>query len=279
MSDTTDTTAVDGTVRADAQEPTVLRVLNCRPSPRPEDDWGLGHARSAGVVVAAAEATVPPSFDLREDWWAVGDQRSTGSCVGWATADSVLRWHLVKAGRLGPDEPLSVRFQWMAAKETDQLTQRPTTFIEVEGTSVKAALDVARKFGAVRDRDLPFGSPRLYKGTAKAFYLLASQLRIGRYVNLGRDLGEWRRWIATEGPVLTRLDVDDAWIRAADTRGVLAKYQRKGPAGHAVALVGYARRSFVVRNSWGRRWGDEGFGYPSDAYAEAAFTEAYGVGL
>jgi C1A family cysteine protease len=34
-----------------------------------------------------------------------------------------------------------------------------------------------------------------------------------------------------------------------------------------------------VRNSWGLAWGDKGFAYASDAYAAAAFTEAYGVVL
>lgn len=40
-----------------------------------------------------------------------------------------------------------------------------------------------------------------------------------------------------------------------------------------VALVGYTSDRFIVRNSWG----DKGFGYASIAYAQAAFTEAYGV--
>ena len=37
--------------------------------------------------------------------------------------------------------------------------------------------------------------------------------------------------------------------------------QRRGRAdgGHAVALVGYTRQGFVVQNSWGKRWGYNGF--------------------
>jgi C1A family cysteine protease len=49
--------------------------------------------------------------------------------------------------------------------------------------------------------------------------------------------------------------------------------------GHAVALVGYTPDRFIVRNSWGTTWGDKGFGYASSAYAQAAFTESYGVAL
>ena len=48
----------------------------------------------------------------------------------------------------------------MAAKETDEFTSLPTTFIENAGTSLKSALDVARKFGAVSENVLPFAPAR-----------------------------------------------------------------------------------------------------------------------
>jgi hypothetical protein len=218
---------------------------------------------------------------LREPWWKINDQESTGSCVGWATADSVLRWHFVKARRIRPETRLSVRFIWMAAKETDEFTTQPTTFIEADGTSLKAALDIARKYGCVLDDVLPFGSSWLYPEEVETFYLLASQYKIASYVNLGRNLANWRRWIATKGPILTRLDCDNGWMNAKGTGGRLDRYDpmsREG--GHAVALVGYDPDMFIVRNSWGtREWGDKGFAYASNVYAAAAFTEAYGVNV
>jgi hypothetical protein len=255
------------------------RILNCLPSPDQADDWDVASAAASGLV--ATRGPLPTSVDLRADWWKIGDQGSTGSCVGWATADSVLRWHLVDAGRIGTTEKLSVRFVWMAAKETDEFSTRPTTFIEPEGTSLKAALDVARKYGAVRDRDLPFARPKLFGGDAKAFYLLASQLKIAAYVNLGRDLTAWCRWIATNGPILTRLTCDDTWMNAKSTKGRLDSYDwASASGGHAVALVGYTQDHFIVRNSWGAStWGDKGFAYASYPYATDAFTEAYGVSV
>ena len=192
------------------------RVLNCEPSKGVESDWGLQHATEAGLVDAAPR--LPTSKDLRESWWAVGDQGETGSCVGWASTDSVLRWHFVKAGPLGKSELLSPRFEWMASKETDPDQSRPTTFIEREGTTLKAALDIARKFGTVRDSVLPFASGKLFPGDAKTFYAIAAQLRISMYFNLGTDAGKWRTWLATSGPILTRLDVDATWDGAEQTK-------------------------------------------------------------
>lgn len=260
------------------------RVLNVIPSPNRERDWA---AETVGVEAGmlAPAAAVPNAKDLREAWWDVGDQRTTGSCVGWASADSLLRWHFVKAGRLKQADRLSVRFAWMASKEVDSFTDRPTTFVELAGTSIKSALDVARKYGAVRDDVLKFTGGGLYQGDVGAFYTLASDLRIRSYLNLsfgfrGNTVRTWRRWIAEVGPIITRFDVDATWMNARKTAGKLEVYDKKSAdGGHAVAIVGYRPGVFVVRNSWGTAWGDKGFAYASDAYATEAFTEAYGVVL
>jgi len=230
----------------------------------------------AGLL--AAPAAIPASKDLREKWWTINNQANTGSCVGWASADSVIRWHFVKAGRLAKDKLLSPRFVWMASKETDEFTSQPSTFLEAAGTSLKAALDIARKFGTVRDSVLPFASGTLYAGQEGTFYAIAAQRKIASYFNLGQNPGEWRKWLATAGPILTRLNVDATWDNAASTHGNLDIYQPQTTrGGHAVALVGYTPDRFIVRNSWGTSWGDKGFGYASVAYAQAAFTESYGV--
>jgi Papain family cysteine protease len=258
------------------RKPAVKRILNVVPSEGTDEDWGFENAEDADVVAAAPP--VPASKDLRAAWWSVGDQGSTGSCVGWATADSVVRWHLVKANRISRTDFLSPRFIWMAAKETDQFNTRPTTFVEAEGTSLKSALDIARKYGVLHDRLLPFASGKLYAGNAKTLYAVAAQLKILAYFNLGRNLSNWRTWLATKGPILTRLDVDDAWQNATATKGVLEEYDEdSAQGGHAVAMVGYRPGRFIVRNSWGTGWGDKGFAYASLTYAQAAFTEAYGI--
>ena len=250
------------------------RIFNCIHSRDQEKDWAFEHATAARKPAAA----IPPSKDLRTSWWRIGNQGDTGSCVGWASADGVLRWHLVKLNKLKPNKPLSVRFQWMAAKETDIFVSHATTFLEGSGTSIKTALDIARKYGAVEASVLPFNG-KLSGLDEEVFYAKASAFKIASYYNLvrGDKLHNFRHWIANYGPILTRLDCDKSWDRIT-SNGKLNVYDTPDPeGGHAVAIVGYTRNHFIVRNSWGTGWGHKGFAYASNAYTAAAFDEAYGV--
>ena len=63
------------------------------------------------------------------------------------------------------------------------------------------------------DSVLPFASGKLYQGEAPTLYALAAKLKIASYFNLGKQLDDWKRWLATNGPILTRLDVDVRLIR------------------------------------------------------------------
>ena len=252
-------------------------ILNCDPSERTEDDWSFEDALEAGVL--SLRRYTPTRKDLQADWWEINDQGSTGACVGFATAYGVLRWHYVKARLLPESKKPSARFIWMANKETDQINSYPTTFIETAGTQTKLALNVARKYGCVTEADLPM-SGKLSMLSRAAFYAKASPFRISSYHNLRRDLSRWRTWIANQGPILTRLDVDRTWDLATSTGGHLSQYMPDTiRGGHAVCLVGYTSTYFIVRNSWGTGWGDGGFGYASNDYAQEAFTEAYGAVL
>jgi hypothetical protein len=259
------------------------RILNCIPSINTDADWIYEDAVSADFT--SKPKTLPISVDLRAKWWEVNDQADSGSCVGWATTDGLLRWHFVNKKKLKADDLLSIRFIWMSSKETDEFTTRPSTFLEEAGTSLKAALDIARKYGCVTDKMLPFDKATLYSGSERTFYAWASRYRITNYFNLtgkpGNKLDIWKQWLAAgNGPILTRLDIDQAWDEATENKGKLEKYLPDTTrGGHAVCIVGYTKDAFIVRNSWGSDWGDEGFAYASPKYASKAFTEAYGISV
>jgi Papain family cysteine protease len=256
------------------------RLCNLVPSKDTTKDWTFQDALAAGTF--GAPAALPNTVDLRKPWWAINDQKDTGSCVGWASADGVLRHHLVQANRIQNNELLSPRFVWMASKETDEFSGKPETFIEEAGTSLKGAMDVLRKYGCVMNDLLPFDLvTRMYIGSENVFYANASTRKIANYFNLAKNTNQWKAWLASNGPILVGLNVDDTWGAATDTRGLLDTFK---PAtvrgGHAVCLVGYKDNRFIIRNSWGTGWGDQGFGYASMDYIDKAFFgESYGITL
>jgi hypothetical protein len=263
------------------------RILNVGPSPAREDDHTPAAAVAAGHLREAGEP--PERLDLRAPWYAVGDQGQTGSCVGWALADSVLWRQLVHAGRLAEEDRLSPRFMWMAAKEMRaKLTAvggaadwQPTTFLEQGMTDVKSALDVARTFGAALEEDLRWKGA-LYPGRIAHFYASAAERRITHYYRLDPEadapatwFGHWRRWIHQHGPVLVVVGVDRHF---AAGKPLLDAFEIDSASfNHAAALVGYGPGGFLVRCSWGEGWGDGGYAVATEGYLAAAAVESYGV--
>lgn len=257
------------------------RICNLVPSKDTDRDWRYEDALASAAL--GAPAALPASKDLRQpSWWKINNQLNTGSCVGWATADGVVRYHMVTAGRLEKNSLLSPRFVWMSSKETDEYAARPETFIEGAGTSLKAAMDICRKYGVVPDSLLPFKVETLmFSGSENAFFATAAQRKIASYFNLKKNLQQWKNWLATQGPILAGLSVDATWDNAAATQGKLDAFQPDTTrGGHAVCIVGYTADRFIIRNSWGPTWGDKGFGYASAQYiSDAFFAESYGVTL
>ena len=79
------------------------RICNIVPSKGTDKDWRFRDAVASGAL--GAVAAPPSSVDLRAAWWAIDDQEDTGSCVGWATAEGVVRYHMVKADQAREERP------------------------------------------------------------------------------------------------------------------------------------------------------------------------------
>ena len=71
-------------------------ICNVVPSKNTATDWHYLDSIDSGAV--GAPRALPASVDLRAPWWTINNQENTGSCVGWATADGVIRYHLANLG-------------------------------------------------------------------------------------------------------------------------------------------------------------------------------------
>lgn len=88
-----------------------------------------------------------------------------------------------------------------------------------------------------------------------------------KYDRVKRDLKALRACLAEGYPIAFGMSLFDSFYNTPSVRKVGAvpmpgssEGQR---GGHAVLAVGYddAKEHFVVRNSWGSRWGDRGYFY------------------
>jgi len=251
-----------------------VRVLNLQPSSHTSEDYTILNAIKSGVIEAKP---LPSSVDLRADWWTISDQGNSGACVGFGTADGVLRYLFTKTKALSPNERLASGALWIQAKETDEFIQYPTAFIQLEGTSLKAALNVAQRWGVVRESIAPFGD--LYTKDAPTFYRLSAQMRISGFYNLGKNFNNWKQWLSSSGPILAAINVDSSFENATSTNGMLDNYDNNRIyGGHAICFVGYTQDNrVIIRNSWGKSWGDNGFAYASIDWIMKACLEAYGA--
>lgn len=249
------------------------RILNLMPSQKMEEDYTLLNAIRSGVIEAKSP---PPSVDLRADWWDVSDQGNSGACVGYGCADGLMRYLFTKTKALNPGERLASGILWQAAKETDDFNQYATTFIALEGTSIKAALNFGQKYGIVRESVAPFGT--LYVKDAPTFYRLAAQLRLSGIYNLGKNINNWKQWLSTNGPIVAAINVDTSFENCP-SNGKLDNYDTRNIfGGHCICFVGYTNDNrVIIRNSWGTQWGDKGFAYASIDWIMKACLEAYGA--
>jgi C1A family cysteine protease len=106
----------------------------------------------------------------------------------------------------------------------------------------------------------------------KKCYDEARKHKITAYHRL-KTLTEMRICLAQGYPILCGISLYESFISKRVARTGILELPRKDEAvigGHAVLLIGYedARKRFIIRNSWGTKWGQEGYFTAPYAYLE-----------
>lgn len=265
----------------------LVRKGNVIESPDRQNDWSIERASSS-----RSQNTLPTSFSCMgrqgyNHWWAreVKNQGQTGSCVGFAAA-AMLRYQLVKAKkttRSSRDSNFpSEQCLWQMSKEMDEYTLHPSTMIQFAGTYLKGVSSVAKKWGCVSRKVMPFGEmsslpEQKFLGEA-AKWKIDSYHAVSPWVEGEQQFNEYglKWWLVNHGPVIVRMNVNQAFFNMRKNSGVLDDLSKKTDYWHAVLLVGYNEKALHVRNSWGKGWGEHGHCWVSWRYARLMFPEMYG---
>jgi GNAT superfamily N-acetyltransferase len=71
------------------------------------------------------------------------------------------------------------------------------------------------------------------------------------------------------------IDIFQSFIDAPNGKIPFPKIEEKRLGSHSIALVGYNEQEFIFANSWGKEWGDAGFGYLPFDYINKFLIEAW----
>ena len=199
---------------------------------------------------------LPLSVDLSHRFPKPGNQGRQSSCVGWAVdyaARSYYNSTPYGGRRLSADDILSPAYIYDSIRSPDTSC---TT-----GTRIPDALELLKK-GTASQADYPYRAHRCRRPGAPLL-VRASRFRISDWRVVDTDrLDQVKAELHQGHPVVIGMWTNRGFHRLRGRKVWRAGNPEAGDGSHAVTVVGYSERGqyFTVMNSWGRGWGDRGFG-------------------
>ena len=201
---------------------------------------------------------LPKKVDLRPYMTTVEDQGQVNSCTANAVAGAYE--YLVKKNQ-GIDYDVSRLFIYYNARRARGEQDRD------EGSVISTAIKMLEKKGACSEETWPYEPRHVKEKPSKACYDEAQGFRIDGTQHIDTDLNVWRSALAEGNPIVFGIALFDSFDRQR-RRGFVPEpsnqESKRGSHGnHAMLCVGYSDpdQVFIVRNSWGDNWGDNGYCY------------------
>jgi hypothetical protein len=205
--------------------------LNVKKSPKDE--------RDLRYKTFMPPITLPEEVDYRDifnRYFPVFDQGNQGSCA--SCAGTAMR-QIQEYNDIGFIKKLSEQFVYNNREDLSE-----------EGMYMRDLMDILLKMGVCINDLCPYGN--LNKPSAKA-YQDALKHVIEGYASVGSVL-ELKTALYQKGPCVIAVPVYNYGTRMWK--------QQSGDeflGGHSMACVGYNKDGFIIRNSWGEEWGDNGY--------------------
>jgi hypothetical protein len=200
-------------------------------------------------------AYLPDWVDL-SDWFPTpGDQGKQNSCVGWSVGYAARAYYVnkVEGRNLGDLANIpSPAYIYDSIKERGQQC--------LSYSKISDALNLLMR-GAASLKQVPY-SEDFCPRPSNVVRSQASDFRIANWLLVDiRRLDQIKGALAYGHPVIIGLRTTEGFFRLK--RGETYRHPDQFLGYHAVTLVGYDERqqAFKLINSWGQRWGDDGFAW------------------
>jgi len=225
---------------------------------------------------------LPEAANLQKFAPQVGDQGHQGSCVAWSSAYAART--IEEAARTGAD-PNSLRF-------SPAFLYNQIGLDNCDGSYIERAMEFMTQSGSIPYDQFPYNDQDCAKQPDQQQLEEARQYKMRGFNRLTPgdrnnviDLHAIKENISQGAPVVIGMQVGgsymqpmmgkDLWQPSEEDKAML------GFGGHAQCVVGYDDKkyggAFLIMNSWGPQWGNNGFAwvrYPDFKYF---VREAYGI--
>ena len=199
---------------------------------------------------------LPSSVDLTK--WAppVKNQGPVGSCTAWSIDYNLFGWYVIKYHHVGGmHSPMYTYAQIVNGRNTG------TTFED------NLWIGLTKGIPAVKDVKYPYFNYH-HKPTSKETKK-AAKYKIKSYFNIftGTQYGDTaelllKYQLANRGPAVIAIPVYKEFDKANSKNSLVGLPADKNTLRgyHGLAVFGYNSKGLVIENSWGKAWGDKGFG-------------------
>ncbi|MES1159605.1 MAG: C1 family peptidase, partial [Bacteroidota bacterium] len=225
---------------------------------------------------------LPEAVNLQKFAPAVGDQGHQGSCVAWSSAYGART--IAEAARTGED-PNSLKF-------SPSFLYNQIGLENCEGSYIIRAMDFMTKSGAVGYDQFPYNDQDCSRQPDQQLLEEARQHRMRGFNRLtpgdknnAIDLRAIKENLSQGAPVVIGMMVggsymkpmmgQDVWNPTDEDKSLM------GFGGHAQCVVGYDDKkyggAFLIMNSWGPSWGNNGFAWVRYRDFRHFVREAYGL--
>lgn len=201
-------------------------------------------------------AKLPSRVDLRKQCPKVYDQGALGSCTANAIG-AALEFDQMKQRLKNAFTPsrLFIYYNERAIEGTIDSDS---------GAMIRDGVKSVAKQGACSESTWPYEIENFREKPSRPSYAEGKQNQAIQYLRLAQSLGQLKGCLAEGYPFVFGFAVYESFESAAVAKTGHAEMPRADEAllgGHAVLAVGYdeSRQWFIVRNSWGTKWGMRGY--------------------
>lgn len=212
-------------------------------------------------VVVAPPATF---VDLRKSMPAVVNQGSLGSCTGCGIS-SVFHYTALKQRSKNPYAP-SKLFNYYNSRVIDG------TVTKDAGSTVKTAIQSGVKFGIPPESLWPYIISKYATRPSNDAYNSGTVHKITGYSRIIQNLNQLKECLRKGLPFVFGFLVFDSFESSVVTKTGMMPMPNVDKewvlGGHCAVAVGFddSKQVFIVLNSWGTGWGDNGYFYMPYAY-------------